>query len=318
MSNQAGLWAIGPAGSDSRTGRPTYLTAQLGMDGLDLSIPNQSHRDFETTALRSLREGNWTPQEPAPEASEPETLDPGLSAIDLSQGGSSFFGNLAGIASVVDISESDEDMGRGSDPEDVPVGPDAQAWEAFSAAAVAEDSMLNMEPPAAPALAICARRSVPMPLNSYLERRQEYDLNKLGVLGRLLLAPDSLDNGVGPYQPVRIIALSYVDPVRWSSKGFLEGIGEEGRRGHLIRVTTRSWAVWTAAGWHPADLGELNADACRHVAQPEGPSAELQTVTCGGFPQRPDPDPLNFWDGQDLKLFFLARFQDDHEPNWTT
>ena len=159
-SNQAGLWAIGSAEPDARTGRPTFRTVQLGLDGLDLSIPNQSHRDFETTALRSLKEGNWIPQEPAPEASEPVTLPQGMSAIDLSQGGSSFFGNLAGISSVVDISESDEDMGRGSDPEDVPVGPDAQAWEAFSAAAVAEDSMLNMEPPAAPALAICARRSV--------------------------------------------------------------------------------------------------------------------------------------------------------------
>ncbi|CAE8741799.1 unnamed protein product [Polarella glacialis] len=204
-----------------------------------------------------------------------------------------------------------------SQAQEASLGPEAHSWENFRTLAMEDDARLGMELAALPTLSIGERRAGPLSLNSYLERRQEYDLDKLRILDRLLLAPCNAEDGVGAGLPVRIIALNAVEGVRWSRKGFLEGIGNEGRRGQLIRVTSRSWAVWTAVGWHPADLGELSTEACQRVNEPVGPSPFDQTVTRGGFPHRPEPDPVNFWDGQILKLYFRVKIQDDHRPNWT-
>ncbi len=146
-SNLAGLWSIEPSGTDSRTGRPTYRTQQMGLDSMDRTIPNQIHRDFEAKAIRSLREGNWAAQEPGATTEEENPLDPGRPANDPQMGGSALFGNLTGIASVVDISESDEEMEGDSQAQDAPLGPEAQSWENFRTLAMEDDARLGMERP---------------------------------------------------------------------------------------------------------------------------------------------------------------------------
>jgi hypothetical protein len=68
-----------------------------------------------------------------PESSSKPPLEPtallsqGVSALELSQGGASLFGNdMANITSVVDISESEEDLDQEEDNESEPGNSDPQ------------------------------------------------------------------------------------------------------------------------------------------------------------------------------------------------
>jgi hypothetical protein len=138
-----------------------------------------------------------------------------------------------------------------------------------------------METPAPLPLSIRARGLVPRPLNEYRGRRLEYDADTLQILDQLLLAPASQEN-----RPthVDIQTIRWVDPVRWVRLGCLEGSDGEGRKGQLKRITSRSWAVWTVQGWHPAALGTLENQARQFVAPPSGPTSDRPKHTVGGYP----------------------------------